>query len=80
MNGFRPGDLVYSRYAITKGDPIHENVGLITRKEVIAGQMHYWVKWREEGKQIFVDGVGHPMMTYSSGWHTKKDIARVKKK
>jgi hypothetical protein len=39
--------------------------------------MHYWVKWREDEKEVFVHGT--PMMTYRSGWHTKDLIAKVKK-
>jgi hypothetical protein len=77
MNGFRVGDLVYSVFAISHNDPISENVGLVTRKQSIGGQVHYWVKWREEGKKILVEGI--PMLTYGSGWHTKEQIKRVKK-
>jgi hypothetical protein len=36
MNGFRVGDLVYSKVALNSRNPIKENVGLITRKKVIA--------------------------------------------
>jgi hypothetical protein len=36
MNGFRVGDLVYSKVALNSTNPIKENVGLITRKKVIA--------------------------------------------